>query len=752
MPVPQIVSVTPTRGKANVNNAGTRYVVVCNNARNGGSEMPIVKWANIPVSRIENLTNNGFDFFTENLQGLAGSRNGGWLFVSTSGGNTERDSSNFLYSDPILTRDLNNIYIAAWDEPGSFPLGDWILYITEGGTTTQIQGSAPDTVSGWRITTIDDGEINNTATCSVLVPLTASLTATYRLVFGSMTQTGRNYETRFTIVDQTPRVTGFTPSSGDVGIVVAIDIENFDSVTDIQFNNISVTTFALESPTRVNATVPATVTTGKIKVLGTKNGLAVNALSVNNFTVTVTTAPPAPSLPPTITNVSPLKAGVYTGFFIQGTNLNGATQVELQRPDLSWINAYQFNVQPGSTTYISVIMPAVGVNGLVRVTTPQGTATSTQSISNQPEITSLSPSSSLQVTWITIIGVNLYNYSQVVFGCDASGNGGVACLSTGGVRNQGTQVTALVPAGFNTGYVKIVTSSGSAISPMQFTRRPKPGLFAWYRFSETSGATTADSTGNGFNGNVNGGAVFQLGQPVWMGNHLALDGIDDSVSLGDVLDISGTAFTFFCWMRRSASGITHLIRRATTSSVQYAVRVNSLGKVEFEFGGVVIQSAATIPSDNFWRQVGVMYDGNVVKFIVDGVITTVNQVGTISTVVGAVTTFGSNAPQTGTIAYSAYKVDTIRIYDITIDDQTILDFYNSEKPPFQVPTTESILNLENTNIVILPIDSVLALETTFTQTGIATPSTLKAFIDAAPTAPPINPLAAVRGGQRLPRE
>ena len=205
-------------------------------------------------------------------------------------------------------------------------------------------------------------------------------------------------------------------------------------------------------------------------------------------------------------------------------------------------------------------------------------------------------------------------------------------------------------------------------------------------------------------------------------------------------------------MRRSASGITYLIRRSSNSTVQYAVRVNSLGKIEFEFGSTLVTSTPTIPSDNFWRQVGVVYDGSVVKFIIDGVLTSVNQSGTLVTVVGAVTNIGSNAPQSTTTLYSQFQIDTVRIYNITVTDQTVTDFYNSEKLPFLVPTTEPMLNLESIAVLVAPLQPSLALENITLQTGVATPSSVKAFIDAAPTAPPINPLASTRGGQRLPRE
>jgi IPT/TIG domain len=82
----------------------------------------------------------------------------------------------------------------------------------------------------------------------------------------------------------TPTITSFTPTSGPVGTSVKIAGTNFTGTTSVTFNNVAAT-FTVNSATQITATVPATATTGKIKVM-TPNGTATSA---TNFTVGVVT-------------------------------------------------------------------------------------------------------------------------------------------------------------------------------------------------------------------------------------------------------------------------------------------------------------------------------------------------------------------------------------------------------------------------------------------------------------------------------
>jgi hypothetical protein len=86
-----------------------------------------------------------------------------------------------------------------------------------------------------------------------------------------------------------PSIASFTPPSGPVGAQVTVTGTHFVAITGVTFNGTSATTFMVDSPTQIRATVPAGATTGKIGVSSSFGA----ALSANDFVVT---APP-----PTVT-------------------------------------------------------------------------------------------------------------------------------------------------------------------------------------------------------------------------------------------------------------------------------------------------------------------------------------------------------------------------------------------------------------------------------------------------------------------
>jgi hypothetical protein len=70
------------------------------------------------------------------------------------------------------------------------------------------------------------------------------------------------------------------------------------------------------------------------------------------------------------------------------------------------------------------------------------------------------------------------------------------------------------------------------------------GLAAWWRFDEGSGGTTADSSGNGWTGTIDG-ASWTTGR---RGGALDFDGTNDAVSIGTVFDIPSIPFTLTAWV------------------------------------------------------------------------------------------------------------------------------------------------------------------------------------------------------------
>ena len=82
----------------------------------------------------------------------------------------------------------------------------------------------------------------------------------------------------------TPSITSFTPTSGDVGTSVTLNGTNFSNASAVKFNGTTATTFNVVSATQVTVTVPTGATTGKIAIT-TPNGTGVSTL---NFSIGTT--------------------------------------------------------------------------------------------------------------------------------------------------------------------------------------------------------------------------------------------------------------------------------------------------------------------------------------------------------------------------------------------------------------------------------------------------------------------------------
>lgn len=88
---------------------------------------------------------------------------------------------------------------------------------------------------------------------------------------------------RVNLVAPAPTIESFAPASGRVGTTVTINGTNFTDATVVTFNGVSAA-FAINSDTKITATVPTGATTGKIRV----TTLGGSATSAGSFTVGAT--------------------------------------------------------------------------------------------------------------------------------------------------------------------------------------------------------------------------------------------------------------------------------------------------------------------------------------------------------------------------------------------------------------------------------------------------------------------------------
>ena len=174
----------------------------------------------------------------------------------------------------------------------------------------------------------------------------------------------------FTVIvpNPVPTITSLTPSTavaGSAGFTLTVNGTGFISGTGVSFNGTAlVTTFV--SATQLTAAVPAVAVAmaGAYPVTATSPAPGGGTSAAATFTVTT----PAP----TIVSFTPTTGGPGTSVTLTGTNLTGATSVRI-----GTFAVTNFTVVNAMTITFVVPNGTGSVSGLISVTTPGGTATST---------------------------------------------------------------------------------------------------------------------------------------------------------------------------------------------------------------------------------------------------------------------------------------------------------------------------------------------------------------------------------------
>ena len=155
----------------------------------------------------------------------------------------------------------------------------------------------------------------------------------------------------------------FSPGSGPVGATVTIYGTAFSTTpgnNTVTFNGTAATVSA-STATKITTSVPSGATTGVIQVTVSGNSVS----SATSFTVTSSAAP-------TISAISPTIGTGGTSITVTGTNFE--TTALKNKTKLSITNTL---VSSATSTSISTSVPTFSGSGKISVTTPNGTATST---------------------------------------------------------------------------------------------------------------------------------------------------------------------------------------------------------------------------------------------------------------------------------------------------------------------------------------------------------------------------------------
>lgn len=263
-----------------------------------------------------------------------------------------------------------------------------------------------------------------------------------------------------------PTVSSFTPASGPVGTTVTVNGTNLGWIDTVDVGAGSTHAITPISPTQIRFDVPAGATTGVITVY--------NAAGHKSSTATFKVAP-------RITSFSPTAAPRLGGTRLTGNNFTGTTKVMVGS-----VEATTFVVE--SDTSLAVTIPATAVSGTISVTTPDGTATTSNSfrVILPPTITGISPSSGPTGTVVTVTGTDLDFIDAILLHGDYVG---APSSSTA------TQLQFTVPVGASSGLIWMSGVAGSAEWATPF--RVTPTITGFTPASGAAGDTVV-ITGSGF--------------------------------------------------------------------------------------------------------------------------------------------------------------------------------------------------------------------------------------------------------------
>lgn len=152
------------------------------------------------------------------------------------------------------------------------------------------------------------------------------------------------------------------------------------------------------------------------------------------------------------------------------------------------------------------------------------------------------------------------------------------------------------------------------------------GLVAGWNFDESTGATTADVTGNGNTATLKNSPLWTTGK---YGSGIALDGTADHLSIDNspTLNLSGTTMTFSAWIKPQGGGGDQVLfgkfynGTMVSPFYQYGMELGGGTSPDFYIGtpsGVLgAHMDSPLPLGQ-WSHVTAVFDGSNVRFFLNG--------------------------------------------------------------------------------------------------------------------------------------
>ncbi|KUG09050.1 DUF7619 domain-containing protein [Solirubrum puertoriconensis] len=254
-----------------------------------------------------------------------------------------------------------------------------------------------------------------------------------------------------------PAISGVAPGAGRAGTLVTITGERLapaGAATWVRFNG-TLTPVLSQSASSLTVRVPAGAGTGFVEVV-TADG---SARSPAAFTV---------YQPPTLAGLSPAEGRPGSAVTLSGTHFS-----PVAAEDTVYFGGIAARVLLASPTELRVEVPAGARTGVVELRTPGGVTQSALEFTvwYPPGLTSLSPGKGKAGDRLTLHGHTLAPAARTTVT--------VAGVPAPVLQVTATSVLVRVPAGAQTGRVRLETPGGVAISAGDFTIIPAPRILAF---------------------------------------------------------------------------------------------------------------------------------------------------------------------------------------------------------------------------------------------------------------------------------
>lgn len=224
--------------------------------------------------------------------------------------------------------------------------------------------------------------------------------------------------------------------------------------------------------------------------------------------------------------------------------------------------------------------------------------------------------------------------------------------------------------------------TGTATSPSAYEAEilGTSGLAGYWRLGEPSGTTAVDASGNGMTGTIAGSPTMGTTGLLTGDADTAItfDGSDDTVSMGDVLDVTGTApFTIEAWVSRTADNAFRVIASKYDGTNGWLLIWNGSYQPYIERNGGGVSNnviATTALALNTTYHIVAKYDTDqTLRIFINGVEDAAPVLLT-SSVAGTSSPFRIGALSAGS-NYAPAIIDDVAFYDVALDDATILNHY-----------------------------------------------------------------------------